>query len=191
MTNINRRQILKGAVLGTATTLSASAFSVLAQPSQEEGAPDPSQFFREGLVHSIEGRNTIVAADTEKLIHRVELTDSTRIWKGVDTTLAAVKPNDFFYARGKTAPDGKFFAETIWVNIVSLPVQVVNITGDRVDFLDKRGPGVAHIMPHTVVTVGLEPATQDFSRLAIGQFVQLIGTWEPETGEINVSKFIM
>ncbi|MGH9898085.1 MAG: cell wall protein [Pyrinomonadaceae bacterium] len=190
MTNINRRQILKGAVLGTAGTLSASAFSVLAQPSQEQGATDPSQFFREGLVHAIEG-HTIIAADTEKLIHRVEITDSTRIWKGVDTTLTAVKPKDFFYARGKSAQDGTFFAETIWLNIVSLAVQIVNIKDGQVDFMDRQGPGVAHIMPHTVMVEGLEPATQDFSRLAIGQYAQMIGTWQPETGDIHVSKFMM
>lgn len=195
MANINRRQLLKTAVLGTAGTLSASAFSVLAQPAPGEGVQlaggSISPHFTEGLVQVID-ESTITALDTENLIQRVLVTDGTRIWKGLDTTLSDAEPGDFFYARGKRDNDGSFVAETLWFNIVSLPVEITDIQEGRVQFVGARsGPGVGHIMPYTVTAHGAQPASRDFSQLAVGRYVQVIGTIRPGTDEINISRIMM
>ncbi|MGH8031108.1 MAG: hypothetical protein ACREO8_01795 [Luteimonas sp.] len=195
MANINRRQLLKGAVLGTAGTLSAAAFSVLAQPAPDDAtvlaAGSVSPFFTEGLVQRI-AKSTITALDTENLVQHVVIADSTRVWKGVDTTLADVNPGDFFYARGRRGLDGHFMAETIWFNIVSLPVEIIEIEQSRIQFIDsQQTPGIGRFMSHSVAVQGEQAASRDFSALSTGSYVQIIGVMQPKTGEIEISRILM
>lgn len=123
MNMINRRQLLRGAVLGSAGVLSATAFAPLglgqptgSQPQALNTAGERDPNFAMGLVQAIDGA-TIVSFNEESLVQRLEVTSASRVWKGQDTTLDAVLPNDFFYARGGPTPDGLFIVETIWVNI--------------------------------------------------------------------------
>lgn len=193
MSTINRRQLLKGAVLGSAGVLSATAFSVFAQPvtGLQEALNKPGERnpnFAMGLVHTTDGA-TIVALNEESLVQHVEITSATRVWKGQDTTLEAVKPGDFFYARGEPTPDGRFLVETIWVNIVNLHLEVVDIKSDRFVFSDPHGQIVGHVRPYTAIFYDLNtPVTRDLSGLQIGQHVQVIGCWHPGTDEFDVSK---
>lgn len=193
MSTINRRQLLKGAVLGSAGVLSAAAFGVLAQPVNgpqdafnTAGERNPN--FAMGLVHAIEGA-AIASFNEESLIQRIELTSATRVWKGQDTTLAAVKPGDFFYARGEPIADGRFIVETIWVNIVNLHLEIVDVKSDRFVFSDPHGQIVGHVRPYTIVFYDPNtPVTRDLSGLQIGQHVQVIGCWRPGKDEFDVSK---
>ncbi len=200
MSEIKRRELLKGAVLGSAGILSVSTFASLGlgQPANgkqeasgesEPGGRNPN--FAMGLVNGIDGA-TVIALNEESLVQRIELTSATRVWKGQDTTLEEVKPGDFFYARGTPTADGRFIAETIWVNIVNLHLQIddIDVKGKQFVFSDPHGQIVGHLRPYTVAISlhGDEPASRDLSGLQIGQHVQVIGCWHPDTGEFDVSK---
>lgn len=194
MNEINRRQLLKGAVLGSAGIISTTAFAPLVQPAKGQevhavaGERDPN--FAMGLIHAIDGA-AIVAFNEDSLVQRIEVTGGTRVWKGQDTTLDAVSPGDFFYARGEPAPDGRFIAETIWVNIVSLHLQIIDIQAGQLMFVGPHGPQglmVGHVQPYTVVLHGLDPARRNLSILQINWHVQVIGCWYPGTNEFDVSK---
>jgi hypothetical protein len=197
MSEINRRQLLKGIVMGSTGALSVSTFASLGlgQPasSQEAGgegeAGGRNMNFAMGFVKGIDGA-TVVALNEGSIVQRIELTSATRVWKGQDTTLEEVKPGDFFYARGTPTADGGFIAETIWVNIVNLHLQIVDIQADRHVFTGPHGLMVGLPQPYTVAISlhGDEPASRNLSGLQIGQHVQVIGVWHPGTNEFDVSK---
>ena len=195
MSAINRRQLLKGAVLGSAGVLSATAFVPLglgqptsSQPQALNTAGERNPNFAMGLVQAIDGA-TIVSFNEESLVQRIEVMSATQVWKGQDTTLEEVLPGDFFYARGEPTPDGRFLAETIWVNIVNLHLQINDVKRDRFVFSDLHGQIVGHVRPYTIVIRDINtPASRDLSSLQIGQHVQAIGCWRPDTDEFDISR---
>lgn len=192
MIEVKRRDLLKGAVLGSAGVLSASAFAVLGQPVSaqqitniEAGARDPR--FAMGLVHAIEGP-VIVALNEESLIQHLELTNMTQVWKGYYTTIEDVKPGDFFYARGTPTLDSRFLADTIWVNIVSLPLHVIDVKEKRIIFSGPQGQYMGHCRRYTSCVYGDTPPCRDLSGLQTGQHVHVIGCWRPGTDEFDISR---
>src|SRR5581483_3958104 len=159
MSEIKRRELLRGVVLGSVGVMSASTFAPLGleQPASgqqevtgegEPGGRNPN--FAMGLVHAIDGV-TIVSFNEESLIQRIELTNATRVWKGQDTALEEIRPGDFFYARGTPTVDGRFIAETVWVNIVNLHLQIdaIDVQGKRLVFSNPNGPIVGHLRSYT------------------------------------------
>ncbi len=193
MINMNRRQLLKTSVLGGAGTLSAAAlgFAQPFQPTQGQGEPGGlSPNFAHGLVQAVE-KGIIIAVDEDRAPLRVAVNDGSRVWKGVDTTFDDVQPGDFFYVRGTRADDGTLVAETIWLNIVNLTIEIQNVSDDRMDFVDHNGTGVGRLMPYTVAVHDLAPPSRDLSTLAVaGRYVQIVGTVQPDTGEIHISRII-
>jgi len=197
MSAINRRQLLKGAVLGSAGVLSATAFVPLglgqptsSQPQALNTAGERNPNFAMGLVQAIDGA-TIVSFNEESLVQRIEVMSATQVWKGQDTTLEEVLPGDFFYARGEPTPDGRFLIETIWVNIVNLHLQIDDIDANGKGFLfsDPHGQFIGHIQPYSIIVLDIDqPARRDFSGLQIGQHVQVIGCWRPGTHEFDISR---
>ncbi|MBI3799566.1 MAG: hypothetical protein HY268_21675 [Deltaproteobacteria bacterium] len=197
MNVINRRQLLKGAVLGSAGVLSVTAIAPLGleQPTGSQlqalntaGERNPN--FAMGLVQTIDG-GTIVSFNEDSLVQRIEILSETRVWKGQDTTLDAVLPGDFFYARGEPTADGRFLVETMWVNIVNLHLQIndIDATGKRFLFSDSDMQFMGHIRPYTIILRDIDqPASRDFSGLQISQHVQIIGCWHPGTHEFDISR---
>src|SRR5262249_43094046 len=171
MTDMNRRQLLRRAVLGGAGTLRAAAFGPLAQPAHadtdtvEEEAGQRSRNFAQGLIQAIEPDALIVTND-EFLVQRIQLTTSTRLWKVHDTTLDDVQVGDFLYARGEPGEDGQFIAETVWVNIVNVAVEIVESGDGQLQLLDWNGPLLGYLTADTVAIYDdAGPPTKDLSQL--------------------------
>jgi hypothetical protein len=194
MTNtMDRRTLLSGAVLGTATLVGATAMGSLAPETAfaaraqnaEPGAPDPN--FAEGRVTARDG-SMILVSGSDGRFHRLRLTGGTSVWKLRPTTLDQVKVGDGLYARGVAMPDGTIAAESVWVNIVNLNVHVTGI-GLNALHLDHKGSKiVGHVVPGTSAAVyNGAPAVADMSKVKVGKHVQVIGAWRPDTNEIDVA----
>src|SRR5919202_6792199 len=194
MNELDRRQFLKRAALGGATAVSAGSLGPLAPLAQAgDGtsvAPvnglDPNFF--EGRIVSIDGSALVVTSDTY-LIRRIQVVNGTTIWKFKDTTFDQIVVNDRLYARGVIAENGDFVAQSIWVNIVNLHVEIASIRSGRLLFNHPNGPLVGHLVPDTVAAYNVGPDTRDLSRLRPGLHVQIVGAWHPDTNEIDVSTF--
>jgi len=192
MNELDRRQFLARAALGGATTVAAGALgplAPLAQASDDPSAPhtglDPNFF--EGRIVSIDGSTLVVTSDSY-LIRRIQAVNGTSIWKLRDTTFDQIAVNDRLYARGVVAENGDFVAESIWVNIVNLHVEIASIRSDRLLFNHRSGRLVGHLAPDTVAAYNVGPETRDLSRLRLGLHVQVVGAWHPDTNEIDISR---
>lgn len=194
MNELDRRQFLARAALGGATAVSAGSLGPLAPFAQAgDGTSvaavkglDPNFF--EGRIVSIDG-SALVVTSNSYLIRRIQVTNGTTIWKLTDTTFEQIAVNDRLYARGIVAENGDFVAESIWVNIVNLHVQIASIRSGRLLLNHPNGqPLVGHIKPVTVAAYNVGPETRDLSRLYAGLHVQLIGAWHPDTNEIDIAR---
>jgi hypothetical protein len=194
MTNtMDRRTLLSGAVLGTATLVGATAMGSLAPEtafaaraqSAEPGAPDPN--FAEGRVTARDG-SMILVSGSDGRFHRLRLTGGTSVWKLRPTTLDQVKVGDGLYARGVAMPDGTIAAESVWVNIVNLNVHVTGIALNALHLDHKGSKIIGHVVPGTSAAVyNGAPAVADMSKVKVGKHVQVIGAWRPDTNEIDVA----
>ena len=193
MDALGRRKFLTRAVLGTtatvagATALGALAPEAIADPALdvEAGAPDPN--FAEGRITGVKGR-MIMATGSDGVLHLIQLTAATSIWKLRPTTLDAAQVGDGLYARGVRMPDGVLAADAVWLNIVNLTVHISAI-GKDVLHLDHHGDKiVGHVVSGTTAAVyNGTPAVSDLSLLQVGQHAQVIGAWRPDTNEVDIA----
>jgi hypothetical protein len=194
MTTLDRRTLLSRAVLGgTATLVGATAMGSLAPETAfatadqlpEPGAPDPN--FAEGRI-SGRNDNLLLVTGSDGVFRRIRITGGTSIWKLRPTTADQVAVGDGLYARGVPMPDGTFAAESMWVNIVNLTVQVTAI-GRNALTLDHHGQRItAHVVPGTSAAVyNGAPAVSDLTRVRVGRHAQVLGAWRPGTDEIDIA----
>lgn len=190
---LDRRRLLTGAVLGTATLVGATALGSLAPeaafgatgPDVVPGTPDPN--FVEGRIAGIDG--TVIRANgSDGTLHRIHATTGTSVWKLRPTTFDAVKVGDGLYARGARLPDGSLAADALWVNIVSIDAHVTSLSRNTV-YLDHNGSRiVGHVVPGTSAAVyNGTPAVADLSLVKVGRHVHVIGAWHPDTNEIDIA----
>jgi hypothetical protein len=193
MNELDRRQFLSRAALGGATAVGAGSlgpFVPFAQAGDGTSVAavdglDPNFF--EGRIVSIDGTALVVTSDSY-LIRRIQATNGTAIWKLRDTTFDQIAVNDRLYARGVVAENGDFVAESIWVNIVNLHVEIASIRSGRLLFNHPSGRLVGHLVPDTVAAYNVGPETRDLSRLRPGLHVQVIGAWHPDTNEVDIAR---
>ncbi|MEU7893269.1 cell wall protein [Nonomuraea sp. NPDC049152] len=189
-----RRQMLKSAVLGggagvvAATALGSlgaeAAFGATA-PQAEPGAPDPD--FAEGRIRSIKD-NVLLVMGSNLVFHNIRVVDGTSLWKLGPVGFDQAKPGDGLYARGVRMPDGVLAAESVWLNIVNIKGHVQNITSEKIH-LDHNGKEVlCHVVPGRSVAIHSDaPPTADLSMLRVGQHVQILGAWRPDTNEVDIA----
>jgi hypothetical protein len=193
MTNIDRRTLLASAVLGGAGLVGATALGSLAPEAAfaadsgdiAAGGIDPN--FAEGRITSISDTMLFVTG-SDTVLHSIRVTDGTSIWKLTPTTFDRVAVGDGLYARGVRLADGTLAADSIWVNIVNVHAHITNL-GSRALYLDHKGQSMtAHVVPSISAAVyNGTPAVSDLSRLQIGQHIQVIGAWRPDTNEIDIA----
>jgi hypothetical protein len=193
MANIDRRKLLTTAVLGGASLVGATALGSLAPEAAfaadpldvEPGAVDPN--FAEGRVTSITG-STLLVTGSDSVLHSIRVTGGTSIWKLQPTTFDRIAVGDGLYARGLRLGDGTLAADSIWVNIVNLPVFVAGMARNVLN-LDHNGqPIVGNVIPGVTAAVyNGTPPVSDISRVKIGSHVQVIGAWHPDTNEIDIA----
>ncbi|HEY3507041.1 MAG TPA: cell wall protein [Actinocatenispora sp.] len=194
MDAIDRRRLLTSAVLGTAGIAGATALGSLA-PEAAHAAPaqlgvdpladDPN--FAEGRVTGIKDAMLLVTG-SDTVLHRIQVTSGTSIWKLHPTTFEAVDVGDGLYARGVRLGDGTLAADSLWVNIVSMSVQITAI-GNGWLHLDHGGSRVVgHVVPGRTAAVYRDaPTTGDLSKLRVGRHVHIIGAWRPDTNEVDLA----
>jgi hypothetical protein len=193
MNEFDRRQFLARAALGGATAVGAGSLGPLAPLAQADDGNSPALVngldpnFFEGRIVSIDGSTLVVTSDSY-LIRRIQVSNGTSIWKLRDTTFDQIAVNDRLYARGVVGENGDFLAQSIWVNIVNLHVEIAAIRSDRLLLNHPSGPLVGHLVPDTVAAYNVGPETRDLSRLRPGLHVQIVGAWHPDTNEIDLSR---
>ncbi|MFE3451700.1 cell wall protein [Nonomuraea sp. NPDC059194] len=190
----SRRQMLRSAVLGGgASVVAATALGSLGAeaafgaraPQAEPGAPDPD--FAEGRIRSIKD-NVLLVMGSNLVFHNIRVVDGTSLWKLGPVGFDQAKPGDGLYARGVRMPDGVLAAESVWLNIVNIKGHVQNITSEKIH-LDHNGKEVlCHVVPGRSVAIHSDsPATADLSSLRVGQHVQILGAWRPDTNEVDIA----
>ncbi|MFI6602046.1 cell wall protein [Nonomuraea sp. NPDC050536] len=189
-----RRQMLKSAVLGGGASVIAAtvmgslgpeaAFAAPA-PQADPGAPDPN--FAEGRIRSING-NTLLVLGSNLVFHRIRVVDGTSLWKLGPVGFDQAMPGDGLYARGVRMPDGMLAAEAVWLNIVNIKGHIRNISSETVH-LDHNGQEIlCHVVAGKSVAVRSDaPPTGDLSLLSVGQHVQILGAWRPDTNEVDIA----
>jgi hypothetical protein len=193
MNELDRRQFLARAALGGATAVGAASLGPLAPLAQASDGASPAPLdgldpnFFEGRIVSIDGSALVVTSDSY-LIRRIQVVNGTSIWKLRDTTFDQIAVNDRLYARGVIAENGDFVAQSIWVNIVNLHVEIASIRSDRLLFNHPSGPLVGHLVPDTAVAYNVGPPGRDMSRLRPGLHVQVLGAWHPDTNEVDIAQ---
>ncbi|MFI9551773.1 cell wall protein [Nonomuraea endophytica] len=189
-----RRQMLKSALLGGgATVVAATAMGSLgpeaafaAAPDQPEpGVLDPE--FAEGRIRAIKD-NTLIVLGSNMVFHQIRVVDGTSLWKLGPVGFDQARPGDGLYARGVRMPDGMLAAESVWLNIVNIKGHVRNITNEKIH-LDHNGKDVlCHVVPGRSVAVHSDaPPSADLSLLRVGQHVQILGAWRPDTNEVDIA----
>ncbi|GAA3804119.1 hypothetical protein GCM10022226_24920 [Sphaerisporangium flaviroseum] len=190
----SRRQLLKSAVLGGgAGVVAATALGSLgpeaafgaAPPQVAPGTPDPG--FAEGRIRSIKD-NTLLVLGSNWVFHTIRVVDGTSLWKLGPVAFDHVKPGDGLYARGVRMPDGVLAAESVWLNIVNVKGHIKNITDDRLHLDHDDKEILCHRVAGTSVAVYSDaPPSADLSRLRVGQHVQVLGAWRPDTNEVDIA----
>jgi hypothetical protein len=190
---MDRRRLLTTAVLGGASLVGATALGSLAPEAAfaadpvdiEPGAVDPN--FAEGRITGVTG-GTLFVTGSDSVLHSIRVTGGTSIWKLQPTTFDRIAVGDGLYARGVRLADGTLAADSVWLNIVNLEVHIVDM-GRNTLHLDHRGrPIVANVVPGVSAAVyNGTPPVPDLSLLQVGQHVQVIGAWHPDTNEIDIA----
>lgn len=188
---MNRRRFLTATALGSAGVVSASGLSGLLSTGIAEAADDDlagqqDLNFLDGKVVSVEASSLLVLT-SDLVLRRVLVTNGTQVWKVRDTTLDQVRVDDFLYSRGLPLNDGSFAADSIWVNIVNLHAEVVGIEGSTLRFEHGGEAWTGHIQPDTVARYTMKAPSRDFSGIASGAHVQVVGAWRPGTNELDIS----
>ncbi|MDF2706208.1 cell wall protein [Nonomuraea muscovyensis] len=191
----SRRDLLKSALLGTgagvvaATALGSlgpeAAFAAEPAPGVEPGTPDPD--FAEGRIRSVKD-DTLLVLGSNMVFHTIRVVGGTSLWKLGPVGFDQAKPGDGLYARGVRMPDGMLAAESVWLNIVNIKGHVKNITREKVH-LDHKGQDIlCHVVAGTSVAIHAGgPSSGDLSVLRVGQHVQVLGAWRPDTNEVDIA----
>lgn len=196
--SIDRRQLLTSAVLGGAGIVGATGLGSLAPeaafaaPSVSDealkalaGLPDPN--FIEGRVTGISGTQLVVAPSSGGS-DRIYVTHGTSIWKLRPASFDKIEIGDGLYSRGLRMPDGALAADAVWVNIVNLQAHVVSLSRNTIQMEHFGDRLVGHVIPGTsAVSYNSTPAVSDMSMLRIGQHIQVLGAWRPDTNEIDIA----
>lgn len=192
MTAVDRRHLLTTAVLGGAGIAGATALGSLA-PEQAHAAPAPlapdtiDPNFAEGRISAIKDHMLLVNG-SDQVLHRIQVTSGTSIWKLHPTTFDAVGVGDGLYGRGVRLADGTLAADCLWVNIVSLSVEITAIGHGWLHLAHNGKRVVGHVVSgRTAAVYTNRPATGDLSRLRIGRHVHIIGAWRPDTNEVDLA----
>lgn len=195
---LGRRRFLTKAVLGTAggvvgaTALGALApEAAFATPTVTVGSDvlpgdiDPN--FAEGRITGITS-GMLMVTGSDAVLHRIQLTGGTSVWKLRPTTADAAAVGDGLYARGVKMPDGTLAADAVWLNIVNLQVHITSI-GKSMLYLDHQGHRiVGHVVPGTTAAVyNGTAAVSDMSLLQAGKHAQVLGAWRPDTNEVDIA----
>jgi hypothetical protein len=192
--SLDRRRFLTSAVLGTATTVvtatavgAVSPEVAMAEPAfdVEPGGIDPN--FAEGRITAIKG-GVLQVAGSDGRFHQIYVTSGTSVWKLNPSTVDAAQVGDGLYARGVLMPDGFLAADAVWLNIVNLEVHIESI-GKDVLYLDHNGERVVGrvVSGTTAAVYNGTPAVSDLGLLKVGQHVQVLGAWIPDTNEVNIA----
>lgn len=192
MTAVDRRRVLTSAVLGTAGIAGATALGSLAPEaaqaapiSLDPGVKDPN--FAEGRVTGIKDAVLLVTG-SDNVLHRIQVTNGTSIWKLHPVTVESVHVGDGLYARGVRMPDGMLAADSLWVNIVSLSAEITAIGNGWLHLQHNGSRIVGNVVSgHTAAVYTNMPATGDLSKLRIGRHVHIIGCWRPDTNEVDLA----
>lgn len=192
-TFMERRRLLTAAVLGGAGLVGATALGSLA-PEDAFAADDPpvgpdelDPNFVEGRVSAIEGSMLRVTGSDDRY-HRIYVINGTSVWKLRPTTFDEIKVGDGLYARGVQLDDGSLAADAVWANIVNLTVHISRFGHDVIHLEHHGNPIVGHVVPGTTAAVHPDTATTtDLSGLGVGEHVQVIGAWRPDTNEIDIA----
>jgi hypothetical protein len=191
-TAMDRRRLLTSAVLGSAGIAGATALGSLA-PETAHAAPaqftpgevDPN--FAEGRVTGIKD-HVLLVTGTDNVLHRIQVTSGTSIWKLHPTTFEAVAVGDGLYARGVPLPGGALGADSLWVNIVSMSVEITAIGHSWLHLNHDGNKVIGHVVPGRTAAVYRDaPTTGDLSKLRIGRHVHIIGAWRPDTNEVDLA----
>jgi hypothetical protein len=194
-TNVDRRQVLTAAVLGSAGLVGATTLGSLAPEAAFAAESGKGDVLPGGIdPNFVEGRITGIAAGmlfvtgSDMSLHRIRVTDGTSLWKLRPTTIDKVEVGDGLYARGVRLDDGTLAADSVWVNIVNLTAHVAAM-GRNTVHLDHKGKRIiAHVVTGTSAAVyNGTPAVADMSLLQVGKHVQVIGAWHPDTNEIDIA----
>jgi hypothetical protein len=192
--SVDRRRFLSTAVLGTATAVAGATAlgSVAPEAAFADPGPglDPSGIdpnFAEGRITGIKD-SLLMVAGSDGAFHMIQLTGATSIWKLQPTTLDAAQVGDGLYARGVLMPDGALAADAVWLNIVNLQVHITSI-GHNVLHLDHHGNRIlGHVIAGTTAAIyNSTPAVSDLSLLQVGQHIQVLGAWRPDTNEVDIA----
>ncbi len=193
MTTIDRRKFLSAAVLGGATVAGATALGSLAPEAAfgsrmtvlEPGATDPN--FAEGRISGIKG-SMLMVSGSDGVLHRIQVTNGTSIWKLRPTTFDQIEVGDGMYGRGVRMPDGTLAAESLWVNIVNLHGEITALGNGWLHLNHSGKRVVGHVVPGTTAAVyNGTPAVSDLSMLRIGKHISFIGAWRPDTSEVDIA----
>jgi hypothetical protein len=191
MDRMDRRRFLAATALSGAGVVSAAGLAGVLSATDAEaagldlaGQPDPN--FLEGKVVSVDAASLVVMTP-DLVLRRTLVTNGTQVWKVRDATLEAVQANDFLYARGLPLQDGSFAADSIWVNIVNLHVEVVGVDASTLRFSHHGEAWTGHLQPDTVARYSMRPPSRDLSGVSAGKHVQILGAWRPGTNEVDVS----
>ncbi|MGH3660954.1 MAG: cell wall protein [Micromonosporaceae bacterium] len=197
--SIDRRKLLTNAVLGSAGIVGATALGSvgpeavfaadnagLGAEMDAAGLADPN--FVEGRVLTIKDHSLIVKGSQPGVMNRVAVTNGTSVWKLRPSTFDKIEKGDGMYARGVRMPDGTLAADAVWVNIVNIQAHIVSISKNTINLEHQGDRVVAHVIPETsVASYNSTPAVSDLSLLRVGQHVQVLGAWVPDTNEIEVA----
>lgn len=192
MTTIDRRRFLTGAVLGTAI-VGATAFGAVDAPAAFAAEPvlldpatrDPN--FAEGRVAGINGTMLMVTG-SDLVLHRIQVTGASSIWKLNPTTFDSIAVGDGLYARGAMLADGTLAADAVWVNIVNIRGTVRAMARNRLDLDHNGSPVICHVVPGLSAAVyNHTPAVSDLSQITVGQYAQVLGAWRPDTNEVDIA----
>jgi hypothetical protein len=196
--SIDRRRLLSSAVLGGAGVVGATAFgsvapeAAFAAPSESDealraaaGLSDPN--FVEGRITSIGGHQLMVAPSAGGT-DRIYVTHGTSIWKLRPAAFDQIAVGDGLYARGLRMPDGALAADAVWMNIVNIHAHIVSMSRNTITMEHYGDRVVGHVVPGTsAVSYNSTPAVSDLSLLRVGQHVQVLGAWLPDTNEVEIA----
>jgi len=191
---LDRRKLLTNAVFGGAALVGATALgSVEAAHAHEsfdqlKNELDPN--FVDGRITSIHG-STLTVIGLQNLLTRIRVTKATSIWKLTPTSLKSVDIGDGLYARGVRMKDGTLAADAVWVNIVNMHAELIDIGPNVLHLRHGHGTLRGHVVPGTTSAVFNDaPATSDLSGLVVGSHIQFIGAWRPDTDDVDIATIV-
>ena len=176
MTDLSRRKFLKQAVVATGALVMTPAKKPRLHNEKlpQVSSPYDEATFIDAFVTQVKGNQ--ISVRNGAFVAELFVSDRTRLWKGEVTSIEVVEPGDHVYALGLPREPLGFDALKIWVNIANLYGKVVEHRPGGFTLL--VGPEGHSTMVNVVVTrrtLFNEVAGADFSALASGQPVQVVG----------------